>query len=212
MEWKSIYDFVQWVMLREQLGADYFDAYRYIKGATDNFDNYNVVKFKYAFCKAAEQFKDYVEHFFYEDPLDADYLPNDLCDGGYNEVLELLDRKLNDTNDGVTMQPQQEDIKQTKPNRGRGRERKTLKDIMMDDADGKKLQRLHEIWGNSRGKDAALIILVCMKIGWMRKPTYTQVTDEFGDIGNKSGFNRYLAVKTFTNEEIESVKAALINQ
>lgn len=108
MEWESIYDFVKWVMLREQLGAEYLDAYRYIKDATDNFENYNVGKFKDAFCDAVEQFKDYVERWFYQNPLEADYMPSDLCNGCYNEVMELLDRKLNGINKSVIKQPQPE--------------------------------------------------------------------------------------------------------
>lgn len=108
MEWESIYDFVKWVMLREQLGAEYFDAYRYIKDATDNFENYNVGKFRAAFCDAVEQFKDHVERWFYQNPLEADYMPNDLCNGCYNEVMELLDRKLNGINESVIKQPQPE--------------------------------------------------------------------------------------------------------
>lgn len=204
MEWKNIYHFAKWVMLREQLGADYLEVYRYIKDATDNFENYNVGKFKDAFCDAAEQFKDHVDRWFYQNSLDADYVPNDLCNGGYNEVLELLDKKQNGTNAGV--------LKQTQPTRGRGRTKGSLKDKMIDDADGKKLKRLHDIWGSRKGKDAALIILTCMLTGWMNKPTYTQVKDEFGDIGNKAGFNKYLSKTMHTDDEIDGVKAALINQ
>ena len=94
----------------------------------------------------------------------------------------------------------------TKPTRGRGRPKETLKDKMINDADGKKLQRLHEIWGGRKGKDAALIIVACIKTGWMSKPTYTQVKDEFGDIGHKSGYNKYIDEKKFTDEEIEGAK------
>ena len=108
-------------------------------------------------------------------------------------------------------QPQPEQ-KITKPTRGRGRPKETLKDKMIDDADGKKLQRLHEIWGGKKGKDAALIILVCLLTGWMNTPTYTQVKDEFGDIGSKAGFNKYLKKTMFTDEEIEGAKAALNKQ
>lgn len=108
------------------------------------------------------------------------------------------------------LEPQQNrQQEKNKPTKGRGRPKETLKDKMIDDADGKKLQKMHDIWGDSRGKDAALIIVVCILIGWMRKPTYTQVKDEFGDIGNKAGYNRYLTKDMFTDEEIEGVKAAL---
>ena len=89
--------------------------------------------------------------------------------------------------------------------RGRGRPKGTLQDKMIDDADGKKLLKIHKIWGDSRGKDAVLIIVVCIKIGWMKKPTYTQVRDEFGEIGSKTIFNRYLDSRKYTDDEIEGI-------
>ena len=99
-------------------------------------------------------------------------------------------------------EPEYEDM-DSMPTRGRGRPKETLRDKMVCDADGKKLQRLHDIWGGRKGKDAALIILACIKKGWMTKPTYTQVKNEFGDIGSKTGYNRYLYEQMFTREELE---------
>ena len=60
-----------------------------------------------------------------------------------------------------------------------------------------------------KGQDATLIILACIKKGWMAKPTYTQVKNEFGDIGSKTGFNKYLKESMFTQEEIEGAIASL---
>lgn len=91
------------------------------------------------------------------------------------------------------------------PTRGRGRPKETLKDKMIDDAKGEKLQKIHTKMIGKKGKDAALIILACIKKGWMTKPTYTQVKNEFGDIGSKTGYNRYLNEKMFTKEELEGV-------
>ena len=99
-------------------------------------------------------------------------------------------------------EPQQE---QTKKTRGRGRPKETLKDKMLDDTDGKKLQTIHTKICGKKGKDAALIILACIKKGWMTRPTYTQVKNEFGDIGSKTGYNRYLNEQAFTKEELEGV-------
>lgn len=99
-------------------------------------------------------------------------------------------------------EPQQE---QTKKTRGRGRPKETLKDKMLDDTDGKKLQTIHTKICGKKGKDATLIILACIKKGWMTRPTYTQVKNEFGDIGSKTGYNRYLNEQAFTKEELEGV-------
>lgn len=106
------------------------------------------------------------------------------------------------SDDPNTPEPQQE---QTNKTRGRGRPRETLKDKMLDDTDGKKLQTIHTKICGKKGKDAALIILACIKKGWITRPTYTQVKNEFGDIGSKTGYNRYLNEQAFTKEELEGV-------
>lgn len=93
--------------------------------------------------------------------------------------------------------------------RGKGRPKETLKDKMINDADGEKWQKIHNVWGDSKGKDASLIIVACIKMGWMKRPTYTQVKDEFGDIGSKTGYNHYLDSKKFTHDEIEGIMNTL---
>ena len=98
---------------------------------------------------------------------------------------------------------QEQQQRDNKPTRGRGRPRETLKDKMINDADGSKLQKVHTVMNGRKGKDAALIILACIKKGWMQKPTFKQLTDEFGDIGTQQGFTKYLYEKRFTKDEIE---------
>ena len=104
-------------------------------------------------------------------------------------------------------EPQQEQPKKT---RGRGRPKETLKDKMIDDANGEKLQQMHTKLNGKKGKDATLIILACIKKGWLTKPTYTQVKNEFGDIGSKTGYNRYLNEQMFTKEELEGAINSLV--
>lgn len=91
----------------------------------------------------------------------------------------------------------------SQPARGKGRPKETLKDKMINDADGSKLQKMHTVMNGKKGKDAALIILACIKKGWMPKPTFTQVAEEFGDIGTQQGFTKYLNENQFTKDEIE---------
>ena len=103
-------------------------------------------------------------------------------------------------------EPQQKRPKQqqkSQPVRGKGRPKETLKDKMINDADGSKLQKVHTVMNGKKGKDAALIVLACIKKGWMPKPTFTQVAEEFGDIGTQQGFTKYLYEKWFTKDEIE---------
>lgn len=95
------------------------------------------------------------------------------------------------------------------PSRRKGRPKEQLKDKMIDDDSGRKLQKIRTKIRGKKGKDAALIILACIIKGWMTRPTYTQVKNEFGEIGSKSGYNKYLNEKMFTKEEIEGAKNSL---
>ena len=104
------------------------------------------------------------------------------------------------------IKPQQKQAKlqeTTKLIRGKGRPKETLTDKMIDDANGEKLKMLHTKLDGKKGKDVSLIILAAIKKGWLTKPTYTQVKNEFKDIGCKTGYNKYLNENLFTKEEIE---------
>lgn len=104
------------------------------------------------------------------------------------------------------IKPQQEQTEQqesTKPTRGKGRPKETLKDKMIDDANGEKLRMLHTKLDGKKGKDASLIVLAAIKKGWLTRPTYAQVKNEFKNIGSKTGYNKYLNESMFAKEEIE---------
>lgn len=119
--------------------------------------------------------------------------------GNEPQPEQANDRQTTDAQ-SLNPEPQQEQIKKT---RGRGRPKETLKDKMIDDADESKLLKMHTKIDGKKGKDATLIILACIKKGWLTKPTYTQVKNEFGDIGSKTGYSRYLNEIMFTKEELE---------
>ena len=89
--------------------------------------------------------------------------------------------------------------------RKRGRPKETLKNRMINDSDGSKLERLHQLMEGKKGKDAALVIMVSVEKGWMTKPTHTQVKNEFGDVGKQQGFTKYLRKECFTDEEWEGM-------
>ena len=93
--------------------------------------------------------------------------------------------------------------------KGKGRPKGTLKDKMIcEDAD-KVLSKLHQLMNNRKGKEAALIITACIKAGIMTRPTFKQVSDEFGDIGNQSGYNKSMRERPFTDMEIEAIMMKL---
>lgn len=100
-------------------------------------------------------------------------------------------------------------LQQTKTKPNRGRPNGTFKDKMICDTDGSRLHKIHNAINGRTGKDVSLIILACIKKGWITKPTYTQVKNEFGDIGSKTGYNRYLSEKMFSREELEGAISSL---
>ena len=100
-------------------------------------------------------------------------------------------------------QPHPKQQQKSQPARGKGRPKETLKDKMVNDVDGSRLAKVHTVMNGKKNKDAALIILACIKKGWMLKPTFTQVEEEFGDIGVQQGFTKYLNGNQFTKDEIE---------
>lgn len=94
----------------------------------------------------------------------------------------------------------------TKGNRGRGRQKESFADKMID-GNKERLDKIHKLMNGKKGKDAALIISACIIKGWITKPTYTQVKEEFGDIGTQQGFTKYLnnANTLYAPEEIEAI-------
>ena len=101
---------------------------------------------------------------------------------------------------------QEENSAQTK---GRGRPKKTFKDMMINDTNGGKLQKIHDIMKGKKGKGAALIILAAVKKGWLQKPTFAQIKEEFGDIGTQQNITAYLHEEKFTKDEIEGIIKSL---
>ncbi|MDH6343339.1 hypothetical protein M2480_001328 [Parabacteroides sp. PFB2-12] len=72
------------------------------------------------------------------------------------------------------------------------------------------ITELHRLLKGKKGKDVALVIQACIAEGLITRPTYTAVRDEFGDIGNKSGYNSYLgAPDSFTKVERDTVRGLL---
>ena len=98
--------------------------------------------------------------------------------------------------------------KQTKPKRGRPV--KPLADVMLNDNTGEKLKKLHTLIDGKKGKSLALIIMACVKQGYMTKPTYQQLAGEFGDIGSRQAYTNYSDEIKFTASEISGAIKAVI--
>lgn len=104
------------------------------------------------------------------------------------------------------------DVSKAITKRKRGRPKINIKDKMIDDADGVKLKRLHDVIQGKNGKDATLVILAAINLGWMTKPTATQIIEEFGQIVSQQNYSKYLDEKKFKKEEIDGMENCLRNK
>ena len=120
---------------------------------------------------------------------------------GYDDLVQPEAKESKRYDDLV--QPEAKESKQPKQAKPkRGRPVKTLADIMLNDDAGEKLKKLHTLVDGKKGKDLALIILACVKQGYMTKPTYQQLANEFGDIGSRQAYTNYSNEIKFTASEI----------
>lgn len=108
---------------------------------------------------------------------------------------------------------QQEAIKQPvalKPKPLDGRKAKPFVDCLLEPDKEQHLNSLHQLIKDRRGKDVALIVKASMQLGWITKPTFSQVQNEFGNVGNKSGYNKYMSLpNAFTQQDLNGMKTAL---
>lgn len=142
----------------------------------------------------------------------------------YMVAVGLLNNKLGDaTSDMKDMPPSKECNSENHSNahslktldlkkRRRGRPTKPLKDNMLCADTDKILKKLHALIDGKQGRDVALIITSCIKDGIMTRPTSTQVSQEFGDIGSPTGFNEYMKKDVFTEDEINAIITKLREQ
>lgn len=73
----------------------------------------------------------------------------------------------------------------------------------------KRLKALHMVLNGCKGKQVVIYLKACIDLGWLKeKPTFTPVKNEFGDIGNCSGFNKYMKL-IFDDAEMSTAKSAL---
>lgn len=75
------------------------------------------------------------------------------------------------------------------------------------------LDKLHTLIDGKKGKDVALVILVCMECNLMTRPQHKTLTSVFGDIGSKQGYNDYYnrGLGYYKKDEINHVLMQLNN-
>lgn len=159
----------------------------------------------FVLAKARDQFKLLTQEEWGDD-TDYEVYYNRNMASEFSERLEAVEEWAKMKREQPAKADEQSATAQPDSCKKKGRPGKTFKDLMLNDKDGEHLKKIHALMKGKNGKDAALIMLACIGKGWITKPTYTQVKEEFGDIGSRQGFSKYLASKSyFTNDELEGV-------
>jgi len=87
--------------------------------------------------------------------------------------------------------------------------RKTcFRDNMLDDADGRKLQILHNLIDGKDSNNARLIIDAAVSVGWLTKPSGSSVANEFKGI-SKSTYNNADATYKYKDCDLKVISKKL---
>lgn len=104
------------------------------------------------------------------------------------------------SNQGVKIVKQHTDPKNKGRRVQRFRDRLNGSDAQKDET----LKKLHTLIAGRKGKDVAIVLTACIRLGLIIKPTFTEVQNEFGEIGAESGYNHYMR-GNLTEDEISGM-------
>ena len=103
-------------------------------------------------------------------------------------------------------QPQQ----QEQPQKKRGRSAKSFSDCILANNKDEYLKGLHGLIDGNVGKFVAMVIQAAIETKGIVRPSSTQVKDEFGNIGNISGYNNYMKVDFSKELDFKNLKDVLL--
>lgn len=132
----------------------------------------------------------------------------------YNELQGLIGTPMSVDVDDNTSMPEthhQADFSQMESCQPTPKKKsKSIKSLMLVQEEQKEslVNTLHSLIDGRKGKDVALVILVCVQHGLMKKPEHSLMKQTFGDIGAKSGYNLYYSkgLSAFSHEEIKGIE------
>ena len=79
--------------------------------------------------------------------------------------------------------------------------RKVFADLMVTAHREERLQTLHALIAGRKGKHVAFVLQTAERLGWLtERPAYESVVEEFGDVGAKSNYTKYIKL-AMTEEE-----------
>ena len=71
------------------------------------------------------------------------------------------------------------------------------------------LRKLHSFIDGRKGRQVALVVRYAVEEGYMMMPTFAAMQREFGAIGSRQGYQRYLNSQKFSDSELAAVKKFL---
>ncbi len=87
--------------------------------------------------------------------------------------------------------------------------RKSFEEYIIHPDKSKVIEVLGRLLQGKRNKEAVVIIIAAINGGYIIKPTYASVQQQFGDIGTKSNYNRIIGVPENYADVVAPIKAAL---
>ena len=78
----------------------------------------------------------------------------------------------------------------------------SLRDLMSEpELAEDRLERLGQLLRGQRGRRVALVVTCAMELGWfVERPSFVALTNEFGNLGNISGYNKQIKLSNFFTE------------
>lgn len=103
-----------------------------------------------------------------------------------------------------------EEATSTISDKRRGRPTKDFKENILVDEREAVLEQMRSLITGRTNREVALIIRAYISIGYLVKPTFSQVEAEFGKIGNRSGYNKYMNDRySFSDKELSGAVQAI---
>ncbi len=96
--------------------------------------------------------------------------------------------------------------------KGRGKPRKSFSSFVVDQSKADAVvTELKTLIGDKTGNDAYIILAAAVKAGFLTRPSYNAVEEEFGHLGASSGFNKLLSQIDAMEKELKPLVEKLKN-
>ncbi len=119
-----------------------------------------------------------------------------------SEVGETVDRYIKRTTEKIRGCAAQVPKEKSSP-------RKSLEEYIIHPNKSKVIEVLGRLLQGKKNKEAVVIIIAAINGGYIIKPTYASVQQQFGDIGTKSNYNRIIGIPDNYADIVTPIKEVL---